>query len=77
MNAKTLSELRIGDRGKVTGFALTPDIRQRLMELGLTKGAVCELLRFAPMGDPLEVKIRGYNLSLRKAEAQGILVEVL
>jgi Fe2+ transport system protein FeoA len=43
--------------------------------MGLTKGSLCKLVRFAPLGDPLEVEIRGYRLSLRKAEAEGVLIE--
>ena len=77
MSAETLAELKAGERARVKGFTLASEIRQRLMEMGLTKGAECELLRFAPMGDPIEVKVRGYHLSLRVAEAKGILVETV
>ena len=77
MSEATLAGLAVGARAKVTGFALGAEIRQRLMEMGLTKGAECQLVRFAPMGDPVEVKVRGYHLSLRKAEAEGILVQPL
>ncbi len=76
MRDGTLAELAVGDRAKVTGFTLSSEIRQRLMEMGLTKGSECELVRFAPMGDPLEIRVRGYSLSLRKSEALGILVEL-
>ena len=77
MNALSLADLPVGGRAKITAFSLPDEIRQRLMEMGLTKGVECELLRFAPMGDPLELRVRGYNLSLRKAEAEGVLVEIL
>ena len=77
MSAETLAGLAVGGRAKVTGVALGEEIRQRLMEMGLTKGAECQLVRFAPMGDPVEVKVRGYHLSLRKAEAEGILIQPL
>jgi Fe2+ transport system protein FeoA len=77
MNAIPLSELAIGGRAKIADFTLAPEIRQRLMEMGLNKGAECQIIRFAPLGDPVEVKVRGYHLSLRKAEAQGILVQPL
>ena len=76
MRKTTLAELAVGDRAKVTGFTLDSEVRQRLMEMGLTKSSECELIRFAPMGDPLEIRVRGYSLSLRKSEAQGILVEL-
>lgn len=77
MSAETLAEMKTGERARVKGFTVASEIRQRLMEMGLTKGAECELLRFAPMGDPIEVKVRGYHLSLRVAEAKGILVEAV
>ena len=77
MSEKTLAELAVGGRARITGFTLAAEIRQRLMEMGLTKGAECQLVRFAPLGDPVELKVRGYNLSLRKSEAQGILVQAL
>lgn len=53
---------------------LPPESKPRLMELGLVVGTQIELVRFAPMGDPVEIKVRGYNLSLRKHEADRILV---
>ncbi len=73
----TLAELHIGAQAKIAGFTLAVEIQQRLMELGLTKGATCTLVRVAPMGDPIEVQVRGYHLSLRKSEAQGILIAPL
>jgi ferrous iron transport protein A len=72
--SEPLSALPVGGRGRVVGFDLRADQRQRLLELGLTTGAELEVVRFAPMGDPMEIKVRGYCLSLRKHEAQGILV---
>jgi Fe2+ transport system protein FeoA len=50
--------------------------RARLLEMGLLVGTPVELIRFAPMGDPVEIKIRGYNLSLRKHEAEQVMVKV-
>ncbi len=77
MSARTLAELQAGSRGKITGYELAPHLKQRLMELGLTKGTECRVLRFAPMGDPIEILVREYHLSLRKSEAQGILIQEL
>ena len=77
MSTPTLAELKVGERAKIADFTLEAEIRQRLMEMGLTKGAECQVVRFAPLGDPVEVKVRGYHLSLRKSEANGILVQVL
>ena len=73
----SLSSLGVGGRGRIVGFELPPDQRQRLLEMGLTIGAEFEVIRFAPMGDPLEIKVRGYRLSLRKREASGILIAIL
>jgi ferrous iron transport protein A len=75
--AQTLAELPVGSKGTITGFELAPQIKQRLMELGLTRGTECKVLRFAPMGDPVEILVREYHLSLRKSEAEGILVKEL
>ncbi len=69
-----LSAFVAGEKGRVTGFSLPPEERVRLLEMGLTIGTEFELIRFAPMGDPLELKVRGYNLSLRKKDAAGIQV---
>ena len=66
-----LSGYAVGQRGKVSGFDLPP---QRLQEMGLTVGCPFEVVRFAPMGDPMELKVRGYHLSLRKEDAAGIRV---
>jgi len=49
-------------------------VRQRLLEMGLTKGTNVELVRFAPMGDPIEIAVRGYRLSLRRVEAESVIV---
>lgn len=75
MKPRSLCCLEVGASGRIVGFALQDDLRQRLLELGLTKGTLCTLVRFAPLGDPLELEVRGYRLSLRKAEAEGVLIE--
>lgn len=70
-----LSELRPGEKAVIRLVRTSsPHIKQRLMELGMTRGSSVELIRVAPMGDPLEVKIKGYRLSLRKVEAEAIVV---
>ena len=71
---ETLSALPLGQKGRVTGFSLPPEQRQRLLEMGLTVGAQFEVVRFAPLGDPIDIKVRGYHLSLRKNEAAGVFV---
>ena len=77
MNAdavESLGALPLGQRGRVVGFDLPPEHRQRLLEMGLTIGAEFEVVRFAPMGDPIDIKVRGYHLSLRKREAGGVRI---
>ena len=68
-----LSALPLGQKARVLGFDLPPEQHQRLLEMGLTVGAQFEVVRFAPMGDPIDIKVRGYHLSLRKKEAAGVL----
>ncbi|MEY2597815.1 MAG: hypothetical protein RLZZ244_838 [Verrucomicrobiota bacterium] len=77
MTSSPLSQLSPGQKGRILSLSLAPEIRQRLLEMGLTAGTECTLVRFAPLGDPLEVKVRGYHLSLRKSEAEGVLIECL
>jgi ferrous iron transport protein A len=74
MHDVTLNTLTPGERGTVTKLTTSPSVRQRLMEMGLIQGATVEFIRSAPMGDPIEVKIKGYRLTLRKQEAESIVV---
>lgn len=59
----------------VTAIKVPPENKGRLLEMGLLVGTTVELIRFAPLGDPVEIKVRGYNLSLRKHEAELIWVK--
>jgi ferrous iron transport protein A len=70
-----LSELAIGARAIIREFPKTGTASLRLREMGLLPGTSLTLLRAAPLGDPLEIKVRGYNLTLRKTEAAHVLVE--
>jgi ferrous iron transport protein A len=72
--AQPLSSISAGTKATVAEINLPPSSRARLMEMGLLVGTPIELVRFAPLGDPLEIKVRGYNLTLRKHEAEQILV---
>lgn len=75
MSETPLSRLMPGDHGTIVRIATTKaKVRTRLMEMGLTKGTSIELVRFAPMGDPIEVKVKGYRLSLRREEAESVFV---
>ncbi len=72
-----LSELRPGDKARVAFVSGGMPIRRKLMEMGLTSDAVVEVVRTAPLGDPIQIKVRGYCLSLRKSEADRVEVEVI
>ncbi|MBN9693402.1 MAG: ferrous iron transport protein A [Verrucomicrobia bacterium] len=69
-----LSTLTPGSRAVVTEIRIPVEHRARLLEMGLLAGTAVELVRFAPLGDPIEIKVRGYNLSLRRHEAEQVLV---
>ncbi|NOQ34892.1 MAG: ferrous iron transport protein A [Methylococcaceae bacterium] len=71
-----LKALAAGDSGKITGFETSGKAyRKRLLAMGLTPGTPFSITRFAPMGDPIEIKIRGFSLTLRKDEAAVLLIE--
>lgn len=69
-----LTSVSAGSIATVAEIKLPPESRPRLMEMGLLVGTQVELVRFAPLGDPVEIKVRGYNLTLRKSEAEKIFV---
>jgi len=69
-----LSELNLGERAQILAIPGTDEVSVRLLEMGLTPGASLELIGIAPLGDPLELELRGYRLSIRRREAE--LVEV-
>lgn len=71
-----LSDLEPGAKGRIAFVSGVGPMRQRLMEMGVTPDTLFEVVRVAPLGDPIEIKIRGYNLSLRKSEAQHVEVEL-
>lgn len=71
----TLREVKVGDNVKVTKINGTGAVKRRIMDMGITKGVEIEIRRVAPLGDPIELTVRGYQLSIRKADAQMIEVE--
>lgn len=73
---KLLSEFSIGESGRIVKVAGEGLIRRRLFDMGVTPGAEVLLRKKAPLGDPLELTIRGYELTLRKAEASLVTMEV-
>jgi ferrous iron transport protein A len=73
---RLLSALQPGERGKVVQLGGgDADAARRLMDLGLIRGTTVEVIRLAPLGDPMEVRIRGFMLTLRRSEAEHITVE--
>jgi ferrous iron transport protein A len=71
-----LSELAVGASAVVRDYPKTGSAFVRLREMGLLTGTRITLVRTAPMGDPLEIKVRGYHLTLRKTEAEHVIVEL-
>lgn len=73
---KSLSELKPKESGKVKRIYGEGTLHKRLLDMGIIKGAKIEVVEVAPLGDPIDVKVKGYHLSLRKEEAAQISVEV-
>ncbi len=72
---KTLKQAKVGDCVKVVKLHGEGAVKCRIMDMGITKGVEIKVRRVAPLGDPMEVTVRGYELSLRKADAQMIEIE--
>lgn len=73
---KKLNDFIVGESGEVKEIKANGQLRRRLFDMGVTPGAKIILRKLAPLGDPIEVTIRGYELSLRKSEAENIIMEV-
>lgn len=71
----TLRDLKVGQSGVILKNNTSGALKQRFMDMGITKGVVVKVLKIAPLGDPIEIEIRGYNLSIRKSDAQKIEIE--
>ena len=72
---KTLKDIRVGDTVSVKKLHGEGAVKRRIMDMGITKGVEVYVRKVAPLGDPVEINVRGYELSLRKADAQMIKVE--
>ena len=72
---KTLKETKVGDTVRVVKLHGEGAVKRRIMDMGLTKGVDVQIRKVAPLGDPIEVTVRGYELSIRKADAEMIEVE--
>lgn len=71
----TLKDARVGETVKVIRLHGQGAIKRRIMDMGITKGVSIYIRKFAPLGDPMELQVRGYSLSLRKADAEMIEIE--
>lgn len=76
MPHQTLDKLPIGTVATVTDVSGDAALQQRILEMGVLPGSQVRVVRFAPLGDPMEIQVMGYSLSLRKAEARHVSVEV-
>ena len=73
----TLAKLKPGESGKITAIGAIGPLRRRLLDMGVLVGETVKVVKVAPLGDPIEITVKSYQLSLRKQEAEGIAVEVL
>ena len=72
---KTLNDVRIGETVRVTKVGGEGALKRRIMDMGITKGVSIKVMKVAPLGDPVEITVRGYELTLRKADCEKIEVE--
>ena len=72
---KTLKEVKVGETVKVVKLHGEGAVKRRIMDMGITKGVTIFVRKMAPLGDPIEINVRGYELSLRKADAEMIEIE--
>ncbi|MBO4896753.1 MAG: ferrous iron transport protein A [Clostridia bacterium] len=72
---KTLKDVKVGETAVVSKLSGEGAVKRRIMDMGVTKGTTISVRKVAPLGDPIEVTVRGYELSIRKADAQMILVD--
>ena len=72
---RTLKDLSVGQSGIINRVETTGALKQRFMDMGITKGTEAKILKIAPLGDPIEIEIRGYNLSIRKDDAEKIQIK--
>ena len=74
MPDKTVNDMHIGETAVVKQLGCSGALRRRIIDMGITPGAVVIMRKAAPMGDPLEINVRGYELSIRRSEAKEIIV---
>ena len=72
---RTLKDVKIGETVRVTKVGGEGALKRRIMDMGITKGVSIKVMKVAPLGDPIEITVRGYELSLRKVDCENIEVE--
>ena len=72
---KTLRDVGVGEKATVTKISGEGAVKRRIMDMGITKGVEIYVRKIAPLGDPVEITVRGYELSVRKADAEMIIIE--
>jgi ferrous iron transport protein A len=72
----TLAKMHVGQTGEISGFHESNRTVENLLQMGLTEGSAIEILRLAPSGDPIECRVSGYSLSMRKADAELVIVTI-
>lgn len=77
MNSSTLNNLKTGQKGKVIRISGDPAIKRRLLDMGIVPNVEVKVEKLAPLGDPIDILVKGYHLTLRKEEASSITVEVI
>ena len=77
MAAKLLSQMEVGEKGKISRIEGGGQVHRRILDMGVIPRTTVEVERVAPMGDPIWIRVRGYSLSLRKSEAANVYVDIL
>ena len=72
---KTLRDVKVGESAKVVRLTGEGALKRRIMDMGITKGVEVHVEKVAPLGDPVQLTVRGYELSIRKQEAESVIVE--
>lgn len=72
---KSLSKLSVGQKSTVSKLDVNGPVKRKIMDMGITRGTDIKVIKIAPLGDPIQLSVRGYDLSIRKEDADKILVE--
>lgn len=75
MTMKSLAEMKIGESGVVDSINITGILRRRIIDMGLTKGSTVTIEKVAPLGDPIDVKVKDFHIAIRKSDAKNIIIK--